>query len=191
MRNAHLLALLAVGAALILGLAAWAAVQIRAHENLAYDFRLTDQDGKPFRLSDERGHAVAIYFGYTRCTDTCLTTMAHLASARRTMGPAGAQTRVLFVTIDPDHDTPSLLREYLAHFDPSFVGLTGTRAELAPVYRAYHVAFEVAPKSQRAGDPFEMHTSMVWIIDRNGHPAGFADSSDSTSALAQDLREAS
>jgi len=183
--------LAAVGAALILGLAAWATVQIRARQNLAYDFRLTDQDGRAFQLSDFRGHAVAIYFGYTRCTDTCLTTMSHLASARRAMGPAGAQTRVIFVTIDPAYDTPRVLKEYLAHFDPSFVGLTGTRAELAPVYRAYHVAFEPAPKPQAGGDPFAMHTSVVWIIDSGGHPVGFADSDDTTSVLVRDLREAS
>ncbi len=150
MRNAHLLVLAAVGAGLVLGLAAWATFQARAHQNQAYDFRLTDQNGQPFRLSDERGHAVAIYFGYTRCTDTCLTTMAHLASARRAMGPAGARTRVIFVTIDPAHDTPGVLKEYLTHFDPSFIGLTGRQGELAPVYRAYHVAFEATPNPSRA-----------------------------------------
>lgn len=180
-----------MGAALILAIGAWAAIQIRAHQNLAYDFHLTDQYGRPFRLSDERGHAVAIYFGYTRCTDTCLTTMAHLASARRAMGPAGAGTRVIFVTIDPGHDTPAVLKEYLAHFDPSFIGLTGTQAELAPVFRAYHVAFEAARNPKPGADPFDMHTSVVWIIDAGGHPARFADSSDTTSTLESDLREAS
>jgi protein SCO1 len=180
-----------MGAVVVLALAVFATVQIRARENLASDFQLTDQAGKAFRLSDERGHAVAIYFGYTRCTDTCLTTMAHLASARRAMGSAGARTRVIFVTIDPAHDTPGVLKEYLAHFDSSFIGLTGTQAELAPVYRAYHVAFEAAPNPKPGADPFEMHTSVVWIIDAGGHPSHFADSNDTTSTLANDLREAS
>lgn len=182
---------MALGAALVLGLTAMTVYEIRAHQNQAYDFRLTDQAGQPFRLSDERGHAVAIYFGYVRCPDVCPATLAHLASARRSLGPAGASTRVLFITVDPHHDTPSVLKEYLSHFDPTFVGLTGTEAELAPVYRAYHVWYSALPQTQAGREALEEHTSAVWIIDRNGHPAAFADSSDTASSLAQDLREAS
>ncbi len=182
---------MAIGAALVLGLAAMGTYVIRSHQNLAYDFRLTDQNGQPFRLSEQRGHAVAIYFGYSRCPDVCPATLAHLASARRSLGPAGSATRVLFITVDPHHDTPGVLKEYLAHFDPTFIGLTGTQAELAPVYRAYHVWYAALPQSQAGREALEEHTSTVWIIDRNGHPAGFADSSDTASALARDLREAS
>jgi len=191
LKNAHLLILAALGAAVVLGLALWASVQIRAHKNLAYDFRLTDQDGKPFRLSDERGHAVAIFFGYSRCPDVCPATLVHLASARRSLGTAGASTRVLFITVDPHHDTPRVLKEYLARFDPSFIGLTGTEAELAPIYRAYHVWYEALPQTQAGREALEAHTSMVWIVNRDGHPAGFADWNDTTSVLARDLREAS
>jgi protein SCO1/2 len=191
LKNAHLLILAAVGAALVLGLAAWATFQIRAHQNLAYDFRLTDQAGQPFRLSDERGHAVAIFFGYSRCPDVCPATLAHLVSARRSLGAAGAATRVLFITVDPHHDTPGVLKEYLAQFDPTFIGLTGTEAELAPVYRAYHVWYQALPQTQAGREALEEHSSTVWIIDRNGRPAGFADWNDTTPVLARDLREAS
>ena len=191
MRNAHLLVLGAAGAALILGLAVWGAAQLRAHQNLAYDFRLTDQSGEPFRLSDERGHAVAIFFGYTRCPDVCPATLAHLASARRSLGPAGEATRIIFVTVDPHHDTPRVLKEYLAHFDPTFVGVTGTQEELAPVYRAYHVWYQKLPQTQAGREALEAHTATVWIVDRDGHPAVFADSNDATPVLARDLREAS
>jgi len=191
LRNAHLLILAAVGAALVLGLAMWATAQIRARQNLAYDFRLTDQDGKPFRLSDERGRAVAVFFGYSRCLDTCPDTLTHLASARRSLGPAAAATRVIFITVDPHYDTPRVLKAYLAHFDPSFIGLTGSEAELAPVYRAYHVWYQALPQTNAGREELEAHTATVWIIDRNGHPAGFAGSTDTTSDLARDLREAS
>jgi len=183
--------LTAVGAALVLALAAWAAYEVRLHQNLAYDFRLTDQAGQPLRLSDMRGHTVAIYFGYARCPDVCPATLAHLASARRSLGAAGASTRVVFITVDPRHDTPGVLKEYLARFDPTFIGLTGSEAELAPVFRAYHVWYAPLPQTQAGREALEEHTSTVWIIDRNGHPAGFADSNDTTSALAHDLREAS
>jgi protein SCO1/2 len=148
---------------------------------------LTDQSGHPFRLSDERGHPVAIFFGYTRCPDVCPATLVHLASARRSLGAA----RVIFVTVDPHHDTPRVLKEYLAQFDPTFIGVTGTEDELAPVYRAYHVWYEKLPQTQAGREALEAHTAAVWIIDRGGHPAAFADSSDAADVLARDLREAS
>ncbi|MGH7716402.1 MAG: SCO family protein [Vulcanimicrobiaceae bacterium] len=180
-----------MAAALILGLGGWGIAEFRAHQNLAYDFRLTDQNGQPFRLSDERGHAVAVFFGYTRCPDVCPLTLSHLASARRSLGPAGRDTRVVFVTVDPQHDTPSVLKEYLARFDSSFVGVTGTEGELAPVYRAYHVWYQPLPKTQAGREALEAHTAAVWVIDRGGHASTFADSSDTATDLANDLREAS
>lgn len=97
----------------------------------------------------------------------------------------------MFVTVDPQHDTPGVLKEYLARFDPSFVGVTGTEAELAPVYRAYHVWYQPLPKTQAGREALEAHTASVWIIDRGGHAITFADSSDTTTELANDLREAS
>lgn len=185
------LAVIVLLVVLLLGLAGWGLARVLGGGPRAYDFTLTDQDGRPFRLSDERGHAVALFFGYTHCPDVCPATLAHLASARAQLGTAGQTTRVIFITVDPRRDTPPRLKTYLARFDPSFIGLTGTEAQLAPVYRAYHVWYQALPKSPQQLEALEAHTSTIWIIDSRGRPKGFADWSDSTAALAHDLRAAS
>jgi protein SCO1 len=185
------LSLLAAFAVLALALAGWWVERILGSRGLAPDFSLTDQDDRPFRLSDERGHPVAIFFGYSRCPDECPATLARLAAARRQMGPQGDGIRVLFITVDPRYDTAARLKSYLARFDPTFIGLTGSEAQLAPVYRAYHVWYQALPKTKGGLEDLEAHTATVWILNSSGRPKGFADWSDSTAALARDLREAS
>ena len=162
-----------------------------AEHDVAYDFTLTDQDGRAFSLSQDRGHPVAIFFGYTHCPDECPVTLQRLAAAKRAMGPQGAGVRVLFITIDPRRDTPQRLRTYLGGFDPSFIGLTGTEAQLSPVYRAYHVWYQALPKTQKGLEAVEAHTSTVYIIDSGGRLRSYADWSDTAQKLADDLRAAS
>lgn len=158
--------------------------------NRAYDFTLTNQDGRPFTLSQDRGHAVALFFGYTHCPDVCPATLAHLAGARRSLERRGDDIRIVFVTVDPGRDTPARMKQYLAQFDPSFVGVTGTEGELAPVYRAYHVWYQPLPKTTAGLEALEAHTATITIIDRSGHVKGYADQADSIATLAQDLRAA-
>jgi protein SCO1/2 len=162
-----------------------------ATKGMAYDFTLTDQDGHPFRLSQDRGYPVAIFFGYTHCPDQCPATLQHLAAAKRSMGAQGNAVHVIFVTIDPRRDTPQRLRTYLAGFDPSFVGLTGSAAELAPVYRAYHVWYQAVPKTKKDLEAAEAHTSTVYIIDRGGRLRSYADYGDTAQTLAKQLQAAS
>lgn len=162
-----------------------------ATKDMAYDFKLTDQDGRAFSLSQDRGYPVAIFFGYTHCTDQCPVTLQHLVAAKRSMGPAGNDVRVIFITIDPKRDTPQRLRTYLAGFDPSFIGLTGTDAQLSPVYRAYHVWYQALPKTQKGLEALEAHTSTVYIVDRGGRLRSYADYGDTAQTLAKELRAAS
>ncbi len=108
----------------------------------AADFRLTNQDGQAVRLSDYRGKLVVLYFGYTHCPDECPTTLAMLNRAMSEMKDAGSSTQVLFVSVDPQQDTPPVLKEYLARFNSKFVGLTGQPAEVDAVLKAYGVAAE-------------------------------------------------
>src|SRR5512140_2927320 len=96
----------------------------------ARDFQLLDQDGQPRSLKDFRGTLVVLFFGYTQCPDVCPTTMAELAEAKRLLGADGARVQGLFVTVDPERDTPQVLKAYLANFDPSFLALRGTPAQL-------------------------------------------------------------
>ena len=93
--------------------------------NFGVDFNLADHSGSVRTLGDFKGKAVVIFFGYTNCPDACPATMANLAAAMRKLGDDAKRVQVLFVTIDPEHDTPELLYQYVSSFDPAFLGLWG------------------------------------------------------------------
>ncbi|MGH7709170.1 MAG: SCO family protein [Vulcanimicrobiaceae bacterium] len=155
----------------------------------ATDFTLTDQDGRPWTLSQARGHeAVALFFGYTHCPDVCPTTLAKLTRARRTLGREAQALRIVFVTVDAQRDTPAVLKRYVALFDPSVVGLTGPRARTGPVYEAYHVWHQVVPNSSSAAGYLVAHSSAIYPIDRNGRLRSMTDWADSVNELSRDLK---
>jgi protein SCO1/2 len=124
----------------------------------APDFTLRGSDGAPLVLSRYRGKVVALGFGYTHCPDVCPTTLALLAKARRTLGNSARDFQVVYVTVDPERDTPERMRQYIAAFDPSFLGATGTEAELAAVRKGYGITTTA---------DFH-HSSYVYLIDRDG-----------------------
>src|SRR5436309_1738954 len=97
----------------------------------AKDFALTDHTGKLRTLADFKGKAVVVFFGYTQCPDVCPTTLSDLAAATRQLGEAANRVQVLFVTVDPERDTPALLRSYVPAFNPTFLGLYGDAAATA------------------------------------------------------------
>ena len=154
----------------------------------APDFTLTDQNGRPFTLSAHRNHSVALFFGYTHCPDVCPTTLAALARARRDLGAAGRSIDVVFVTVDPQRDTPAVLKRYVGLFDPSFTGLTGTAAQLEPVLAAYHVYHQILP-AHGAGGYFVAHGSSVDFIGTGGRIRATADWSDSPPELARTMKD--
>jgi protein SCO1/2 len=166
-----------------------AGAQTAAERAPTFDFTLTDQAGHPFTLSRQRGRAVALFFGYTHCPDVCPTTLANLAHARSALGDAGRNIVVVFVTVDPRRDTPPVLREFVALFDRSFVGLTGTPEQLAPVYRAYHVTHRIVAEPASATGYNVSHTSLVYFIDRDGRLRGYGDWTDRPETFEQSLRE--
>jgi protein SCO1/2 len=155
----------------------------------APDFTLTDQAGRPFTLSRERGRVVVLFFGYTHCSDVCPTTLANLAIARTKLGEAGRNVTVAFVTVDPKRDTPPVVRDFVALFDRSFVGLTGTPEQLEPVYRAYHVIHAVAAEPSSAAGYNVSHSSFVYFIGRDGRLRGYGDWTDPPKAFEESLRE--
>ncbi len=130
----------------------------------AADFTLTNQNGQPVRLSDYRGKLVLLYFGYTHCPDECPTTLAMLNRALGDMKDAGSSMQVLFVSVDPEQDTPPVLKEYLARFNPTFVGLTGQPAAVETVLKAYGVVAE------KEGGTVA-HSTYIYVIDRAGRLA--------------------
>lgn len=155
----------------------------------AADFRLTDQNGRPFELADQKGHAVILFFGYTHCPDVCPATMAQLTRVYHTLTPAQRdRVRVAFVTVDPQRDDAATLKRYVDLFDPSFVGLTGTPAQLAPVYDAYHVWHQKLAGSKGSGY-LVAHGSSVYLIDPSGALRVLHDWQDPASAIAADVKE--
>ncbi len=134
----------------------------------APDFTLTTQDGKDFRLSQERGNVIALWFGYTFCPDVCPTTLAELTQARTRLGADAKRFRIVFVTVDPERDTPTRLREYANAFSRSFTALTGPPERLAEVRKAYGVIAEKRVVAGTSATYLIDHSAFVYVID----PAG-------------------
>jgi protein SCO1 len=134
---------------------------------VATEIELTRADGTRFRLSDMRGKIVMLFFGYTSCPDVCPTTMAELKQALEKVGDKANQVQVIYVTVDPQRDTPERVQEYVNHFNPDFIGLSGSEFELAKVWHDYGVFREVADGSSAAGYLVN-HTARVTLIDQQG-----------------------
>jgi protein SCO1/2 len=134
---------------------------------LAADFTLTDQEGRLVQLSDYRGKLVLLFFGYTHCPDVCPTTLAKLNYVLRELGDAAREVQVAFVSIDPERDTPEVIKRYLGHFNPSFVGLTGRPEEIKAVAQAYGVYVEKEEVGSAAGYLIT-HSARTYVIDREG-----------------------
>ena len=135
----------------------------------AAEISLTDQNGQPFRLADHRGKVVLLFFGYTYCPDVCPATLAELRAARTLLKPEdAARVQVVFITVDPARDTAASIQEYVSRFDPTFLGLSGTEAELSAVWQAYGVFREIEQSDSVAGY-LVAHTSRVYVVDVNGN----------------------
>ncbi len=146
-----------------------------------HDVALTNQAGAPMRLSDLRGRAIVLFFGYTHCPDVCPTTLADLARVKTALEAQADRVAFVFVTVDSQRDTPEVLKEYLNHFDPSFIGLTGDEAALGSMAAEYGAYFSL-PAQQHKGDGhqhhheegidshnyFVQHTSPSYLIDPRG-----------------------
>lgn len=132
---------------------------------MAPDFSLRGSDGSTVTLARYRGKAVLLEFGFTYCAAVCPTTLATLARARRELGKAADSVQVIFVTVDPDRDSVKTMHDYLAAFDPSFIGATGDPAALAAVRQKFGVT---AVKQGTGPDYAFAHTSSIFLIDPQG-----------------------
>ena len=129
----------------------------------APEFHLAGSDGKELTLERFRGKVVVVEFGFTACPAICPTTLAVLAKARRELGDDAQKMQVVYITVDPERDTAGHLAEYLAKFDPTFVGGTGTEEQLAAVRKSYGVE---AARIEGAGG--YVHSSSVYLVDPDG-----------------------
>ncbi len=133
----------------------------------SYDFTLTSVDGD-VSLSDFRGKIVLIYFGYTFCPDICPGTLGNVAQALRNMGTQADDVQLIMVSLDPERDTPEKLAEYMGHFHPSFIGVTGSKEKLDEVAALYGIFYQKAEGSDATGYLID-HTATLMVLDREGY----------------------
>jgi len=153
----------------------------------AADFALTNPEGQTVRLSDYRGQLVLLFFGYTHCPDVCPTTLAQFKRVRAQLGSPAERVRFVFITVDPERDTPELLRTYLAGFDPTFIGLTGATADLEAVWKSYGVYREKRAVGS-ALDYSMDHTARIYAVDTRGNLRMTWLLDTDTAELLQDVR---
>lgn len=128
-------------------------------------FQLKDHDGKVRTLEDFKGKVVLMFFGFTQCPDVCPTALVNASQIKAMLGSDGDALQVLFVTVDPERDTPEVLREYAHAFDPSFIGLYGNEQETAEVAKSYRVFYAKVP----TGNSYTVeHTALTYVFDREG-----------------------
>jgi len=129
-------------------------------------FHLVDQDGKPVSDEDMKGRPFLVFFGFTHCPDICPTTLFDMSQVLHTLGPDAGRIGVLFITVDPERDTPAVLKDYLSNFDPHLRGLTGDPAAVNAALKAFRV---YAKKVPLEGSDYTMdHTAVVYLMDKNG-----------------------
>lgn len=130
-------------------------------------FQLTDQNGRKRDSAEFRGKLMLIYFGFTYCPDVCPTALTVVTTALDQLGEQADAVVPILITIDPERDTPAVLKDYVAQFSPRYIGLTGSDREIAQVAKAFRVYYAKSPGS--GGAPYLMdHTSLLYLMDQNG-----------------------
>lgn len=152
----------------------------------AKDFSLNDQNGQLRSLKDFRGKVVILFFGYTQCPDVCPTTMAELAEVKKALGKDGDKLQVLFVTVDPERDTPQVLKGYMTNFDPSFLALRPTPDRLAEVAKDYKVYYKKVDGKTPTSYTMD-HSAGSYVYDPQGNLRLYYRYGSGTQALVSDI----
>jgi len=155
--------------------------------SFGHDFKLVDHNGTPRTLADYRGKAVVLFFGYTQCPDFCPTTLAELAEAMKRLGPDAERVQVLFVTVDPERDTPALLKNYVPAFDPRFMGLYGDADATARTAKEFKVIYQKRP-GQTPGTYTMDHSAGTFIFDPNGKLRVYVGYGQGADVFAHDIK---
>ena len=150
-------------------------------------FRLIDQDGKPITDRDFKDRPFLVFFGYTHCPDVCPTTMFEIGEVLRALGPDSNRAVGLFITVDPERDTPAAIKDYISSFGPLMRGATGDAAAIAAVEKAYRVYAKKVPTDK--GDYSIDHTALVYLMDKQGRFVAPFSLKRSPADAAADLRK--
>ena len=149
-------------------------------------FRLIDHNGKPVSDQDLKGHPSLVFFGFTHCPDVCPTALFEISEILRSLGSDGDRVRALFVTVDPERDTPEKLKDYLSNFDPRLIAATGDEASIKAIEKAYRVYAKKVPLD---GGGYTMdHTAIVYLMDKDGRFVAPFNIKRRPEAAAADLR---
>jgi len=151
-------------------------------------FALTDQTGKPRTDADFRGKLLIVFFGYTTCPDICPTELMQIGLAVDKLGPAGDEVQPLFISVDPERDTPSVLAKYVTNFHPRLIGLTGPPEEIRKVagsYKAYYAKYLPPDGAVYLID----HTGFVYLMGRSGEYLGFFPPGTSAERMVEIIRQ--
>jgi protein SCO1/2 len=134
----------------------------------AADFSITRADGSVFQMAEQKGHITLLFFGFTNCPDVCPTTLAELNQAMAQLGGSSEQIQVVLITVDPARDTPEKIQQYVAQFNPSFIGLSGSQPELEKIWADYGVYREIV--GDPASDDYDVeHTARITLVDADGN----------------------
>jgi protein SCO1/2 len=150
------------------------------------ELHLTDHNGRARSLADFRGQVVTVFFGFTHCPDVCPTTLAEMAQVMKELGPDADKVQVLFITVDPERDTQSVLRQYVPSFHPRFIGLYGDAAATARAAKEFKVYYHKQPAG--SGGYSVDHSAGTFILDRQGRLRLFAQYGQGAPALLHDIR---
>lgn len=154
----------------------------------AKDFALNDPSGQLRHLGDFKGKVVTVFFGYTHCPDVCPTTLATMAEVVRQLGPEGNRVQVIFVTVDPERDTPELLKQYVPAFHPGFLGLSADPATTAAVARDFKVFFK--KQGDVAGGNYTVdHSAGTYVFDPQGRLRLYVKHGEAADVIAADIRQ--
>ena len=174
-RTSHILLVMSAflaGLMLFLGVLLYATGQFNrgngpAASAIGGPFQLVDQDGKPITDQDLKGRPFLVFFGYTHCPDVCPTTLFDVSELMRALGKDADRTAALFITVDPERDTPAALKDYLSSFDPHVRAATGDRKAIDAAEKAYRVYAKKVPAEK--GDDYSMdHTALIYLMDKQG-----------------------
>ena len=166
---------------------AFRATDISGTTEWGRDFALPDTTGQLRRLGDFRGKAVVLFFGYTQCPDVCPTTLSTMAEVMKQLGGDAARLQVVFVTLDPERDTPALIAEYMAQFHPGFLGLRGDKVATDAVAREFKVFFTKQAAGKAGGYTID-HTAGSYVFDPQGRLRLYVRHGAPAADIAADLK---
>ena len=157
-----------------------------AGTKLGQQWKLTDMNGQARDQSSFVGKVQLVFFGFAQCPDICPTSLSELSAAMKLLGPDADRVQVLFITVDPERDTPEIMKKYLSAFDPRFIGLTGTPEQVRLAASSFKAFYSKVPRP--GGDYTMDHSASLYVLDRKGEARVLLSNQAGAAAIAHDIK---